>query len=349
MSIYSVKTADFFTETVSFALRFILSRLTYFLPFSLAEIMLFASVPAVLYLLTAFILKIIFAKRRNLKKTAVIFRGLFRIIAFCGFGIFIFTFTLGVCYGQTPVNEKNGKINFERRLLDVDDLVKTLNILIGEVNKIEGNIDIEVSGSTKMPYDLRELNHKLNLAYRNMLGEYDLFRRINSRVKPVIISETMTKMHITGVYAFFTGEANINTKFPDYITVYTMAHEMAHLMGIAREDEANFIAFLVCLYSEDDYIRYGGLARIIEYIGGALFREDRDRYFEIIKDMPGIIINEAAAFSEFFDKYRDTKISEVSSAANNAYLKAQGQEQGVKSYGFVVDLSVAYLLDIYKK
>jgi len=348
MSIVYVQVADFFTGTVSFALRFILTQATKFLPFSLAEIMLlFIAAPLLILLTVIFVIKIIRAKKRGTTKLAVILGGFFRIAAFGGFVMFIFTFTLGVCYGKTPVNEL---MDFERRLLSVEDLSAALEILVDEINIIADNINYTETESTEMPYNLRELNRKLNEAYKNMLDEYDLFTRINSRVKPaVFISEIMSGMHITGVYSFFTGEANVNIDFPDFNLPFVAAHEMAHLMGVGREDEANFAAFLVCLYSGDDYIRYSGLINMSQYIGSALLKENQDKYFEIMVNMPAVVWNEWAAYSRFFDKYRDTKISQVASAANNAYLRAQGQEQGVKSYGFVVDLSVAYLLDLYYK
>jgi hypothetical protein len=43
----------------------------------------------------------------------------------------------------------------------------------------------------------------------------------------------------------------------------------------------------------------------------------------------------------FFDKYRESTVSEVSGAINNSYLQLQGTE-GTRSYGLVVDLAVAY-------
>ena len=51
--------------------------------------------------------------------------------------------------------------------------------------------------------------------------------------------------------------------------------------------------------------------------------------------------SELRAYSAFFDKYRDSAVSEVSGAVNNAYLQMQGTE-GTRSYGLVVDLAVAY-------
>ena len=50
---------------------------------------------------------------------------------------------------------------------------------------------------------------------------------------------------------------------------------------------------------------------------------------------------EMIAYSEFFDKYRDSTASKVSGTVNDTYLKIQGTE-GTKSYGMVTDLAVAY-------
>ena len=348
ISVQNAAAADFFTGTVSFVLRFILTKATYLLPFSLAEFLLFAAVPAAVWLLIRFILKIVREKRGAKTKFFVFLGGIVKLFAFCGCIMFVFAFTFGVCYGKTAVNEK---IGFERRLLCADDLASAMEILISELTALEEKISgaTPETGSTIMPYELRELNSKLNEAYKNTLGEYDLFRYIKAAVKPVILSVQMSKMHITGIYVPFTGEANVNVDFPDYNLPFTAAHEMAHLMGVAREDEANFIAFLVCLHSGDDYIRYSGLANMAEYIGNALYKADAEKYRGQMAGMPGFVINEMAAYSKFFDKYRNTEISKAASAANNAYLKAQGQEEGVKSYGFVVDLSTVYLLDFYNK
>ena len=340
LSIRFVFIADFFTETISFALRFILTKITYFIPFSLAEFILFALAP--------FFIFIWFRLIADKNSWRAFGKFLARVLAGFGIFMFVFTFTLGICYGKTPVNKK---IDFERRLLSADDLYGAMEILIDETNKVTDNIKYVYSetGSTKMPYGLNEINKKLNEAYKNMLEKHKLFKRISAKVKPVILSVQMSKMHITGVYTFFTGEANVNIDFPDYNLPYVSAHEMSHLMGVAREDEANFTAFLVCLYSDDDYIKYSGLVNMTEYIGSALYRADKDKYYEIMKKMPVIVNYEMAAYSRFFDKYRNTKISKVSSAVNDTYLKAQGQEQGEKSYGLVVDLATVYLLEVYNQ
>ena len=352
ISTVSNAAADFFTSTVSFVMRFAFAGLTNNIPFSLAEFALCASVPLIIYLIFNFIFKIAYVKPKH--KLPAFLKSIFRFIAFlCAF-LFIFTFTFGVCYGRTPINEiinKTADINFERRLISSEDLIKSMQILVEEANKTAENIKYIYSdtGSTKMPYNLNELNKKLNESYKNLLSRHNFLNRINVNVKPVIMSVEMSKMHIAGIYIPFTGEANINIDSPDYNLPFAAAHEMAHSMGIAREDEANFTAFLVCLYSGDNYIKYSGLVNIIEYISGALHRADNEKYNEIMSGISYVIKNELNAYSIFFDKYRNTQISKVATAVNDTYLKSQGQEQGEKSYGLVVDLAVAYLVDVYGK
>ena len=151
----------------------------------------------------------------------------------------------------------------------------------------------------------------------------------------------MSYTHITGVYTFFTGEANINVNFPDNTLPYTAAHELAHQRGIAREDEANFLAFLVCAESFDPYIRYSGYLNLYEYVASALSSADRQLYLKVSSTLPDLVLGEQYAYSEFFDKYRDSTVSEISETVNNTFLVMHGTE-GVKSYGMVVDLAVAY-------
>ena len=44
-------------------------------------------------------------------------------------------------------------------------------------------------------------------------------------------------------------------------------------------------------------------------------------------------------------KRYETPVSEVSDRVNDAYLKANGQENGLRSYGRMVDLLLAYYRD----
>ena len=78
-----------------------------------------------------------------------------------------------------------------------------------------------------------------------------------------------------------------------------------------------------------------------EYVASALYKADKELYKEARSDLDKNVIAELAAYSAFFNKYRESTASKVSSKVNDTYLKAQGTV-GKKSYGMVVDLTVAY-------
>ena len=80
---------------------------------------------------------------------------------------------------------------------------------------------------------------------------------------------------------------------------------------------------------------------MLQYLLNALYSADRDMYKEFYSSLANETKKELAAYSSFFDKYRDSTASKVSGTINDTYLKLQGTER-TKSYGMVVDLAVAY-------
>ena len=147
-----------------------------------------------------------------------------------------------------------------------------------------------------------------------------------------------------GMYTYYTGEANINTEFPDYSTPFTVAHEMAHQRGIAREDEANFMAYLICTASEDPFIRYSGYLNMYEYTQNALYSADKKAYAKVSGTLCMEAKYDMESYRVFFMQYKDSKAAGVADTLNDAFLKGNGQEEGTRSYGLVVDLAVAYIL-----
>ena len=219
-------------------------------------------------------------------------------------------------------------------------------ILSSELSKEAEYVIFNGEGASVMPYGYGELNDKLMDAYERACEKYDFISPLHSNIKEVMLSEPMTYTHISGVYTFFTGEANLNVNFPDYVLPYTAAHEFAHQRGIAREDEANFVAFLVCMESDDHYIRYSAYLNVYEYVSNALYSADTSKnqisYRKAYQSLPYGAKTDMAAYSEFFKKYEKTVVSDVSGVVNDTFLNINGVEEGSKSYGMVVDLAVAY-------
>ena len=323
--------SDIFNRYVSPFVRGFLATLTGWIPFSLAEFLLLM-VPFIVIAIVVFGLKRYSSSWRDV----LIFSLTILSVAAYVFS----TFTLGFvpAYRGSRLDKKLG---LDKQPVSADELRDTTYAVLEELTSIESEIGFKSDGFSVMPYSYEELNDKLMDAYDVACEKYDFIPKLHSRVKRVMLSEPMTYTHISGVYTFFTGEANINTNFPDYTLPYTAAHELAHQRGIAREDEANFVAFLVCKESDDVYIRYSAYLNMYEYLRNALYAANPDYYTETYYSVPVNCRKEMAAYSKFFDKYRENVIEEVSETVNDTFLTINGTE-GTRSYGMVVDLAVAY-------
>ncbi len=327
----SVAFADWFNTTISAGLRTLFAALTSWIPFSVGEAVIWLS-PLLLFL----VLRHAIRRRCDTWRTAAVYVGILLSVVATLFSVFVLNFAAG--YRASPLDEK---LELDRRKVSAEELYDTTVILIDCINRETAEVGFSEGGFSAMPYSPEEMNRHLANAYGVFAKEHDFITHVNSRVKPVLASEVMSYMHITGVYSFFTGEANINVNFPDYTIPYTAAHELAHQRGIAREDEANFVAFLVCIGSDDPYVRYSGYLNVYEYVASALYRADRDLYYKAVAELNGEVKDEMAAYNDFYDKYRESTVSEVSGTINNSYLQSQGTP-GTVSYGMVVDLTVAY-------
>ena len=332
----NVRFADAFNRTVSPFGRVILAGLTGWLPFSFAEMLLLLS-PVILITLIVIGVKY---HCETAKQMWIYVACIFSVVCMV-FNLFVWNFAPG--YNAIPLDQK---LKLERKPVSAKELATTADILLEELTVLEGNILFMETGASRMPYSYSQMNKKLLQAYDKASEKYDFIDNFPSRIKPVMLSEPMSYTHITGVYTFFTGEANINVNFPDYTIPFTAAHELAHQRGIAREDEANFVAFLVCMESDDAYIRYSGALNLYEHVASALYSADKKLYKENYLKQPKTIIAERIAYSKFFEKYRENTAAKVSEATNNAYLQSQGTPQGTGSYGMVVDLAVAYVNSI---
>ena len=330
ISIRSVDFADFINSTVSVAIRFFLSLTTYILPFSFFELLIIL-VPLILFL-TVFL---------TVRGGSTGIKRVRKVISILGVVSLVFTsyiYTLGVGYRTSALAEKIGVE--DKKNVTADELFYTVNIVVDELNSLAEKMELS-QGQTHMPYSFFEMSNRLIDAYDSMNESYSLLTNYPSRAKPVYFSTVMSDLGITGIYSFCTGEANVNIEYPDYCVAYTAAHELAHQRGICRENEANFVAFLVCISSEDEYIRYSGYLNMYEYLASALYRADPERYSLVRSCLHQTAIADIRASNAVYSEHKDSILGKINDRINDAYLKANGTE-GVVSYGYVVRLAVGY-------
>ena len=321
-----------FNGSVGAFVRRVLAALTSLLPFSLAEILIY-SIPLILIAVG------IYAWRRHCDTWGQMLRYLLSLVSVISILFSLFVFSFGTGYHTETLDRRMG---LTVGAVTAEDLRQTAESLVAAIAVNAAEVTFREDGFSVMPYELDVMTEKLLEAYGAVCVDYPFIQSLNSRIKPVLASKAMSHTHITGVYTYYTGEANVNTHFPDYTLPFTAAHELAHQRGIARENEANFVAFLVSRAARDPYIRYCAYLNMYEYVANALYIADPEAYRAVSATLPETVKGELRAYAAFFAEFSDSAIADVSNAVNDTYLKLNGNEAGTASYGLVVELAVAY-------
>ncbi len=247
------------------------------------------------------------------------------------------TLCLGFGYRTTSLCKNLG---LEYETITEDRLADTLVLLRDRVNTLAENIEFSENG-TSVGYDLDTTSELICRSFDKLSEKYTFIDTFDSRVKPVINGPAMTMLGISGIYTYYTGESNVNTAFPIAEMTYVAAHELSHQRGIMRENEANFMAFLVTVSADDPYLNYCGYLSMYQYVGSALYRTNKERYYEINRSLGVGARGDLIEISRVIDEYGTTFIADISEFVNDIFLKSNGTA-GVVTYGEVVKLTVAY-------
>ena len=337
IALLSAPFADFFNRYIASIFRAAFAHIFSLFPFSVAETAVLVSIPLA-------ILFIVYTLRVSAKQEGGLQKQILRLVCVIAFLFSSFMLNFGIAYDVTPIEEQLG---FEVTAPTDENLYLASAYTLIQIGNLQRDVTFKPSGQSEMPYGFSELTDKLNDAYDTLYERYAFLSPLHTGVKRIASSKPMTYTHLSGMYTPFTGEANVNINYPDYIIAFSTAHEMAHQRGVAAEDAANFIAYLACTASEDPYLQYAAHANMMEYLGSAVRKADPEGFASrLLRFYPDTLRKEYAAYGAMFKPYAGSIASTVSDAVNDAYLKVQGEEAGTASYGLVTDLAVAYILTL---
>ncbi|MEC4295437.1 DUF3810 domain-containing protein [Adlercreutzia shanghongiae] len=286
----------------------------------------------------------------------VVWKALATLLAVVSVGYFTFALMCGLNYYRHTFAEEAG---FTLQESTTDELTTLCESLAENVNETRDEVAEAVEGPDSASKADGVANAQVPDVYAESRGGFwtyshetvanmqvlaekypALSRPLYSPPKPVLFSELLSYADIAGMYFPFTVESNINTDGPFFTIPATMGHEMAHQCGFMREDEANFIGYLVCKDAADPLTRYSGYSLAYDYAIGALNRVDHERAIAINDTLSEAVKADRRARSEYLKQF-EGPVAEASNAANNAYLKANQQTDGTRSYGRMVDLLLA--------
>jgi hypothetical protein len=212
--------------------------------------------------------------------------------------------------------------------------------LVDRVNESSAKVNRDDEGRMVLSVSYYALARDARQAYRTAALEYPVFGGFTPLPKPVLSSRLMSYADIVGIYMPFTMEANVNVDINDYLIPAAMTHELAHFKGFMKEDEANFIAYLVCMASGDPDFIYSGEMLALVHATNQLRRTDFDEYRRIMGGLADAVWTDFEANRAYWKQF-EGPVAELSTSVNDSYLKSNRQYDGIQSYGRMVDLLLA--------
>ena len=310
----------------------VLARMNALLPFSAAECLLALALAALLAYLVYQIVMLIRSDARGKR----LYRTLVTLCAAVLTVYALFCALWGVYYYADDFVAQSG---FRNDAISVEQLTEVTRAFAELTNEYASRVPRDENGVCAT--DRAAVLRRSDEVFVRTEKQYPCLAGPALRAKGIICSRVMSYLDFTGFFFPFTGEANVNMDAPACDLAATVAHELSHQRGVAKEQEANFTAVLASLdYGDPDYVYSASLLAYI-HLSNALYGADPEAWQEIRDSLNDDVLRDLAYRRAYWQTFR-TPVREISNTVYEGFLQSYGQTLGLKSYGACVDLLVNY-------
>lgn len=327
----------FFVRFIYKPLSAAVGTLTSLLPFSVTELL----AAVVLGLLVFYIVRVIIGIVKNPESIKHRLYKLF-INALCAVSVALFAFQ--ICMGLNYYRfEASHYLGLSVRESSVEELYELTKSLADDINYYRERLEEDENGVSVLSDKNRyETSKSAREAYRSLSDKYSFLKAADIRNKPLVTSKLFSAVMTTGIYIPYTFESNINVDVPEFSIPATMCHELTHFRGFMRENEANFLGYLACMESPRDDFKYSGAMMAFSYCYPQLSKADKELASLVAQNVSDGVMRDLVFEDEYWEPYRKTVTADISNKVYDSYLNANNQQSGMKSYGEMVDLLLAY-------
>ncbi|MHA7131561.1 DUF3810 domain-containing protein [Algoriphagus namhaensis] len=241
--------------------------------------------------------------------------------------VFFFLFLWGFNYQRVSLPESLG---LQLRPLELEEVREDLLITQDAATELRKRLRSDTTAIVEL-MDYEQLESQVRKALEEQIQRLDLQFWGRPRTKLFPPEGMMRRLGVLGIYWPFTGESYIDPSLHPLERPFTIAHEMAHSLGVTNEGEANFVAWVVGTHSNLDRLNYSAQLRLMIYQMREYARMDPDGYRIWVPSLDRGIVNDILSIREYADRYPPISL-DFSRASNDIFLKTQGVKEGVKSY-----------------
>ena len=252
--------------------------------------------------------------------------------------------------GLYGLNKFSGPIEDDLRLDMVDytqtELENATKFYRNRANELAALVNRDENGEVSFA-EFETLAEKTGDGYRYLAREqsFSIFGGDYTPVKRLGWAGIYSALGKTGITVPLTGEAAVNPNIPDQGIPFAMAHEMAHRLCIAREDDANFSAFLACAENDDVEYLYSGYFMAYRFCITALESVDAAAAETVAAGCSETLQADLQGYDRYFDENRDEKMTMLVTEVTDTYEEATTDE--TVRYSSVCDYLVNWHIDQY--
>jgi hypothetical protein len=178
-------------------------------------------------------------------------------------------------------------------------------------------------------------------AYSELSVQYPYLKYENRSVKSSLYGKLGNKFGFLGYYNPFSGEAQLNVRIPDFLLPFVATHEVAHQLGYAYENEANFVGYLASTTAKQPMFHYSVYFDLFMYANGELAQYDSAQAKNNYKQFDTLVRRDVRELREYY-KLNKNPFEPIIRMLYGEFLKINNQPKGINSYNEVVGALLAY-------
>ena len=267
--------------------------------------------------------------------------SLLGIVTFLSLFYFLFTGMWALNYHRRPIEEI---AQLPKDSVSTQELELLCRRLIQLTNASRQQVTLNEQQPVRFSLNKQQLLAQAPRGFAAVSKNFPEMAYTYPSVKSVYVPEVMSFFGVSGIYFPFTGEANVNMHPPAYLLPGTICHEMAHQIGFASEDEANYVAYLTCRFNPEPAFQYSGNYMAMKYAMNRLKKVRPQAYKKLEKLYSTGLKQDVAENRLYWEKFQNP-LEVFSAYFYDLFLKANDQRDGIKSYSKVVEL----LMGEYRK
>lgn len=304
------------------------------IPFSIGDILYGFFLCWLIVGVVSFIKKMIFDKSISIKEYSK--EAMLSFYVLCTAIYIVFNIFWGINYNRKGIA---WQLNMPIEKYKKEELEALNSLLLMKVNAAKKVLKDKGEGYPST----QQLFTKVTIAYDTAFKQYPFLHYHHASIKSSMWGWWGNYLGFSGYYNPFTGEAQVNTCMPKFLQPFIACHEVAHQLGYAKENEANFVGFIAAISSKDTLLHYSSYLDLFMYANRNLYYVDSvtaKKYREVLS----VDVQTDIAEWSKFNSVHQNPIEPIITWVYDKYLKGN-EQQGMMSYNQVTALLIAY----YKK